>query len=866
MPDGNPFGQPSPPAAPPPQGDILPVQWWKDFGERQKDAAGRIEQDMQPRSPLQTVQDAAGGPFSPHALKTGGDVFDYAMSPLQGAFDTMIGRPVEQLSGGRIKKKTAGDVASFVVPFGGEVAAERAMANAARKIGVTVEQFKTMLKAREAAWAANKGELARRTATQERIGAKPSLTVGTTSPALRTIASHLGGTALAGYGPGAAVKRTGEAIEKTGAETAAKIGQVGTDKSIGDTIRAGIKRFSQSNPDGAPVRENLDPGTTAALESAARSTKSNIIGFGNKANVLMERADRLVGNPTSLIKADNTAAALNDHMALFDNPSLSQMHRNPILERYQGILAKSQGKLSWQDARQLRTRIRMMMTTPELRIGIDEAELKRIYGALSEDLQGGAYALGKKAGGDAYREANKFYYAGQKRIENTLNDVFNTQSSEKIFADLYANASSGVAGKGNLEKLTQVKRSLTPSEWRDFSASVLSQMGVTTPGKRGEQVFSPETFFTNFENMSQRVGGREDSAVDSGLKLLFEGEGKEGTFSAIQDMAENSGFLRELRKLYNHSQSGYTAADMGMLGGMMAVGAEGGVGHDLFLKIPAIAMTLAGNFALENASFVKWLAKVSSGTGPKTTDAIMDSLGQLAKTNAAVTPIYHAVGAAIHPHGQDVSLPADHKEPDAPDDGNPFGKGEPDAPDDGNPFGKGEPDAPDDGNPFGKGEPDAPTEETDTSPATPEGGDLTPAAYTPDAQVGDYLSYHLGGPVVITGGPRTEDRNDEVGGAKNSAHLKGEAWDFKVPGQDNEETGQKLARSGIQFDQIEITPTHVHVSFDPRMRGEIIHVGRYGERRNVTPGSPRDDLPDISHMSDDELMALGDAGEPTDGQ
>jgi hypothetical protein len=56
-----------------------------------------------------------------------------------------------------------------------------------------------------------------------------------------------------------------------------------------------------------------------------------------------------------------------------------------------------------------------------------------------------------------------------------------------------------------------------------------------------------------------------------------------------------------------------------------------------------------------------------------------------------------------------------------------------------------------------------------------------------------------------------------------------------------EEAGTKLANSGMPFDQIEITPTHVHVSFDPRMRGVVIRKSDLGTRPSslLTPPPQR---------------------------
>ena len=120
-----------------------------------------------------------------------------------------------------------------------------------------------------------------------------------------------------------------------------------------------------------------------------------------------------------------------------------------------------------------------------------------------------------------------------------------------------------------------------------------------------------------------------------------------------------------------------------------------------------------------------------------------------------------------------------------------------------------------------------------------------PPPHAPDEDVETYLKSVLGTDVTITSGYRDPEHNREVGGAEHSAHMKGEAWDFQPHGMSPEDAGMKMARSGMPFDQIEITPTHVHVSFGPSMRHSVIYVGygaRGGEQPSSTASAPPADL------------------------
>lgn len=94
----------------------------------------------------------------------------------------------------------------------------------------------------------------------------------------------------------------------------------------------------------------------------------------------------------------------------------------------------------------------------------------------------------------------------------------------------------------------------------------------------------------------------------------------------------------------------------------------------------------------------------------------------------------------------------------------------------------------------------------------------------------------FGKPVIITSGYRNPELNAAVGGVKNSAHALGWAVDFKVLGFSLLETAAKIANSGIAFDQLIHEKNRcVHISFDPRMRRQVLRQpGGPGSR--VYPG------------------------------
>ncbi len=82
----------------------------------------------------------------------------------------------------------------------------------------------------------------------------------------------------------------------------------------------------------------------------------------------------------------------------------------------------------------------------------------------------------------------------------------------------------------------------------------------------------------------------------------------------------------------------------------------------------------------------------------------------------------------------------------------------------------------------------------------------------------------LGRPISVNSGFRSTAVNRVVGGAKTSAHALGYAVDFVCPGYgDPMSICKAIVASGIKFDQLIMEKNRwVHISFDPRMRQQVL--------------------------------------------
>jgi hypothetical protein len=83
--------------------------------------------------------------------------------------------------------------------------------------------------------------------------------------------------------------------------------------------------------------------------------------------------------------------------------------------------------------------------------------------------------------------------------------------------------------------------------------------------------------------------------------------------------------------------------------------------------------------------------------------------------------------------------------------------------------------------------------------------------------------------ISVSSGYRSPELNRAVGGARTSAHLTGHAVDFNCYGfGDPQAVCRAIAASGLAFDQLIEEGTWTHVSFDPRMRRQVLTKREHG--------------------------------------
>lgn len=317
-----------------------------------------------------------------------------------------------------------------------------------------------------------------------------------------------------------------------------------TPVQAGATLQKGAQNFNHILPEVSPAD---------AFKMPSRMTS-----FATKENALWQKVDKFIPDPSAPIDLTKTTEAFTKGgTGSFDNAALQKILGNPRLKAIADTLKASGGKLSYEDARILKTTVGGMLKDPQVRGDISQGTLKQIYGALSTDIQDGVTQLGGPAATKAFQDANKFTTAGLKRWSDAMQNIIGANSPEQAYSKLLTAAGTG--RNANIKMLNQVKRSLTPAEWDDVSATVIANMGKPTAANVGlteANQFSPAMFIKNYQTLSPEA-----------RDVLFNSTGRQELSKSLDTLAKVQNHMRNLQKMGNPSASGVYNMWYGLWGG-----------------------------------------------------------------------------------------------------------------------------------------------------------------------------------------------------------------------------------------------------------------------------------------------------------
>jgi hypothetical protein len=443
----------------------------------------------------------------------------------------------------------------------------------------------------------------------EQVGGETGKTAGALAPtAAQALAAPL-------------ARKASEAMANRIAPRMEQFRQAGTEPSVGQATELnfiqGFENLLSKFPGGQGVfrkfAENqqaklgIQTKTGVAAEDAGRSIEKGIKGEGGfidrtKATWLeldQKLADK-VGTQYQ-VPPTNTQKALEElgqvvpgaekSTATLVNPKIAAF-RDAFMEDVKGNL----GGMPFTALRVLRTKIGSMLDD-SLVSGVPAGELKKLYGALSKDMEAGAKSVGA---GDEFARQSNFYKARMDRIENVLERVLG-KTPEETFARFMPKD----ADQAN--KVRAVMRSLDPEQRQVVTDAVVNRLGRATPGKQDAagEVFSPDTFLTNWNRIS--AGAKAQIFSDPAMRKNMD---------AIAGVTED---LRSGARVFaNPSGTAGATAPYGigfLIGGAGAAAATGNLpvaGGMLATAGSVMGGAMIGAKMLTSPTIVEWLARAPS--------------------------------------------------------------------------------------------------------------------------------------------------------------------------------------------------------------------------------------------------------------
>ncbi len=238
--------------------------------------------------------------------------------------------------------------------------------------------------------------------------------------------------------------------------------------------------------------------------------------------------------------------------------------------------AIQRGGLTYNGIKDLRSSVGEMMNSSVLPAGTSGAELKQIYGSLSDDLQRAAFNAGGQQGLVLHQAANDFAAQTAQRREQLvklLGGPAAGNSDEAIYGALQRAASTG--NSADIALLKQARSVVPTQNWDELSRGMVSTLGQDADGN-----FSPQRFLTDYGKIS---GNAKDELFAQNSQLR----------QNLDDLHTVSQQWKSLYKYANPSGTAGHGAGIGMaiegwrhplktLGFYM-----GGVGLGKFLATPA---------------------------------------------------------------------------------------------------------------------------------------------------------------------------------------------------------------------------------------------------------------------------------------
>jgi hypothetical protein len=288
----------------------------------------------------------------------------------------------------------------------------------------------------------------------------------------------------------------------------------------GNPIMQQLQAYSQTSPGGASRMANAGNRVMGAFDDAIENTASNLgtartaeqagtaLGMGERAwiNNFQQRQRTAWANSdmhtplTSETPLTNYANTLNQVSQDIPNmPATAARLQQPLTRGLlEDLVADSQGGVpTMRDARGIRTRIGERLGEPVIAGDTSRAELQRLWGALTQDIEAQVATRGPAAQ-QAFQDAVDVSRNGHQFIDNVLSKISQGTPARPtgLMPGPAAERALSTGGAGG--QFLQAIRDEMPDAADALAAYKLRDMAATAPGRpnpTGSQ-YSPNRFLT----------------------------------------------------------------------------------------------------------------------------------------------------------------------------------------------------------------------------------------------------------------------------------------------------------------------------------------------------------------------------------
>jgi hypothetical protein len=393
---------------------------------------------------------------------------------------------------------------------------------------------------------------------------------------------------------GAGIERN---IGETQAALGARAGELGTPQ---DTYGAGsiagnaLKRFASDKTEAQQGYGKFWGMMQGAKEAPIPNTLA-VLGQMKKAYPnAPELTDVFTSAP--ILRMANALEPRKVEIPGRTSPMLDQFGRPAQITPPQTV--ERGGKLSMDELRNMRSQIGEKLEHPTIGPdSIPRAQLKQLYGALTNDMYGAARAH-SPAAERALTEANHQYRLRMGIIDR-LDRLTDRNAPESVFADINR---ASIEGSGQDAKLlSTIKKVLTPDEWGDVGASIVQRLGNPKPGQMpapGQPAFSVGSLATNWNKLTPRA-----------KDMLFGPDHPGTTRAGLEQLSRVAQSLQSVGRLANTSHTYENRAAFGMV--MELIGALS-IGHVPIPELTGYAGAYGAAKLMMAPAFAKWLYKLPS--------------------------------------------------------------------------------------------------------------------------------------------------------------------------------------------------------------------------------------------------------------